>query len=301
MLRAARNGQSAGAQPLNDRTASAQGLGEGTVYSHGTTMGIKDYKNVNTGLWRKSTDDEVNTWNLPAGAEMHPVITSNGKRTQKILKNPSSFLQAKIRLWDDALDSGSRTPFYVVTRASKPQKVISVNMETTDNADGSTTYSLSVGAGSGYAKSTCATSGIPDCGSGSARFVITPNGANSVKVEAYKDTSGYAGTYYWGGYTGGVTIDYRVSTPPSGGDVTGSVTVTPYTKEVTAKEVLQEASYTAETAVDQLYDYYTHATGSAEKETKTVLAQSASVATQNFAFDGMEDFDMDEIFREMEE
>lgn len=221
---------------------------------------------------------------------MHPVITSDGKRTQKILKKPSSFSQAKIRLWDNAQDSGSRTPFYVVTRASKAQKVDSENMEITNNADGSTTYSLSVGAGSGYAKSSCATSGIPDCGSGSARFEITPYGANSIRVKAYKGTSGYAGTYYWGGYTGSVTIDYRVSSPPSGGDVTGSVTVTPYTKEVTEKEVLQEATYTAETTTDQKYDYYTHATGSAETETKTVLAQSAAAATQNFAFAGMEDF-----------
>lgn len=256
--------------------------------------GIKDYKNVNPGLWRKSTDDEVNTWNLPDGAEMHPVITSDGKRTQKILKKPSSFSQAKIRLWDDALDSENRTPFYVVTRASKAQKVDSENMEITENADGSTTYSLSIEAGSGYVKSTCATSGIPDCGSGSARFVITPNGANSVKVAAYKGASGYAGTHYWGGYTGSVTIDYRVSSPPSGGDVTGSVTVTPYTKEVTAKEVLQEASYTAETAVDQKYDYYTHAIGRGESETKTVLVQSTVTPVQNFAFDGMDD--LDEIY-----
>lgn len=270
-------------------------MDEGTVYSHGKAGGIKDYKNVNTGLWRKSTDDEVNTWNLPDGAEMHPVITSDGGRTQKILKKASAFSQAKIRLWDDALDSGNRTPFYVVTRASKPQKVDSENMDVTENANGSTTYSLSISAGSGYHKSTCSTSGIPDCGAGSGRFVITPNGANSIKVAAYKGASGYAGTYYWGGYTGGVTIDYQVSTPPSGGDVTGSVTVTPYTKEVTAKEVLQEATYTAETAVDQKYDYYTHATGSAEKETKAVLAQSATVATQNFAFEGMDDFDFDEM------
>lgn len=197
-------------------------------------------------------------------------------------------------MWDDALDNGNRTPFYVVTRASKPQKVDSENMEVTENANGSTTYTLSVSAGSGYHKSTCSTSGIPDCGAGSGRFVITPNGANSIKVAAYKDASGYAGTYYWGGYTGSVTIDYQVSTPPSGDDVTGSVTVTPYTKEVTAKEVLQEASYTAETAVDQKYDYYTHAIGSGESETKTVLVQSTVTPVQNFAFDGMDD--LDEIY-----
>ena len=43
------------------------------------------------------------------------------------------------------------------------------------------------------------------------------------------------------------------------------------------------------------YDYmgYFASKSAPEKETKVVLAQSGSTATQNFAFEGMEEFDMD--------
>lgn len=210
------------------------------------TEGIKDYKNVNLGAWRAATQNEINTGQLPAGASLRQVITAGGDREQRIL-----------------------------TAASKAEKVtFSGTPDVIENADGSTSYVFSTQA-SGYGKSSCSTSGIPDCGSGSGRFVITPNGANSILVVAYKGDSGQATNKYWSGYVGSATIDYRVSTPPtvSGG---GSVVVTPYTPEKTTK---------------QKYGYYVHIPASAESESKVFLVQEAGSEAQNFAFDGMEDWE----------
>lgn len=139
----------------------------------------------------------------------------------------------------------------------------------TFGSDGSTIYKFSGGSSSGYAKSTCSTSGIPDCGSGSARFVIRPNGANSILVTAYNSSSGYASSQYWSGYASSATISYQVSTPPSGGGGGGTIKVLPYTPETTT---------------EQKYGYFTHIPASAESVTKTFLAQ-IDAAVQNLAFD----------------
>ena len=173
---------------------------------------------------------------------MRQVITAGGDRSQRILKTPSKAEVVTITRGDPSISY---------------------------NADGSTNYIFSGGNGSGYTKSTCSTSGIPDCGSGSARFVIQPNGANSVLVTAYKSSSGYAGSQYWSGYCGSATIDYRVSTAPSGGGGGGTVKVKPYTPETTT---------------EQKYGYYVHVPASADAETKFFLTQSGA-ATQNLAFD----------------
>lgn len=168
----------------------------------------------------------------------------------------------------------------VLTQASAAEVVTVVKGDPsiTYNADGSKNYIFSGGGSDGYVKSTCATSGIPDCGSGSARFVITPNGANSILVTAYQGESGQATSQYWSGYASSATIDYRVSTAPSGSGGGGTLKVKSYTPEKTAT---------------QKYGYYVHVPGSGEEESKVFLVQQASAAVQNFAFDGMEDLDMD--------
>ncbi len=202
---------------------------------------------MNLGTWRAATANEINTGQLPTGASLRQVITAGGSRSQRVLKT-----------------------------ASKPEvvTVVSGDPSITYNADGSKNYIFSGGSGSGYAKSTCSTSGIPDCGSGSARFVIQPNGANSVLITAYKGSSGYAGSQYWSGYCAGATIDYRVSTAPSGGGGGGTIKVKSYTPEATA---------------EQKYGYYVHVPASAEEQTKVFLVQQGSTAAQNFAFDIDED------------
>lgn len=168
----------------------------------------------------------------------------------------------------------------VLTQASAAEVVTVVKGDPsiTYNADGSKNYIFSGGGSDGYVKSTCSTSGIPDCGSGSARFVITPNGANSILVTAYQGKSGQATSQYWSGYAASATIDYRVSTAPSGNGGGGTLKV---------------KSYTPETTATQKYGYYVHVPGSGEEESKVFLVQQASTAVQNFAFEGMEDLDMD--------
>lgn len=250
MLRAARNGQSAGGFALPQRPHGGRPermkVQSTPLFKYRETEGIQDYKNVNLGAWRAATSNEINTGQLPAGASLRQVITAGGDREQRIL-----------------------------TAASKAGKVAySGTPDVIENADGSTSYVFSTQA-SGYGKSSCSTSGIPDCGSGSGRFVITPNGANSIFVTAYNGSSGQAANKYWSGYAGSATIDYRVSTPPtvSGG---GSVVVTPYTPEKTTK---------------QKYGYYVHIPASAESESKVFLVQEAGSEAQNFAFEGMDDWE----------
>lgn len=241
------------------------------------TEGRKDYKNVDPGLWRKSTDDEVNTWNLPDGAEMHPVITSDGGRTQKILK-----------------------------KASEPETVSITGTPTvTENADGSTTYTFTGGSytaswfrqinkaqyedngnmqgasdvikrlvkvkpvdGKKPKNPTKVNYGIRGKYVGSQVLTPNSNGYFLPLVDVYDCTT-------WEQYYEYPEYDYVGYSPSSGSSGNGgTVTVTPSKPEE---------------AADQLYDYYTHATGSAESETKTVLAQSTVTPVQNFAFDGMDD------------
>ena len=274
-------GNQQGRKALNDRTASAQGPGKGTVYSHGKTVGIEDYKNVNPGLWRKSTDDEVNTWNLPDGAEMHPVITSDGNRKQKILKKPS-----------------------------EPETIaITGNPTVTKNADGSTTYTFTGGSYTASRLTTIDKSQYEDNGNSqgasqvirrltafgtSVRKPANPTKATRIygrNVGSQVITPGSYGYFSpssdniydcttWAYYYEAPQYDYVgyfASTGSSGSG--GTVKVTPSKPEET---------------IDQLYDYYTHATGSAESETKTVLAQATVTPVQNFAFDGMDD--LEEIY-----
>lgn len=173
---------------------------------------------------------------------------------------------------------GDRTQT-VLTAASKAE-VVTVTEGTCEivvDDDGSTSYIFDPATVAGYVKSTCATSGIPDCGSGSARFVIKPSGANSILVTAYKSASGQANTQYWSGYAASATIDYRVSTAPTASGGGGTVKVKPYTPEKTTT---------------QKFGYYTHIPASAESQERTFLVQQ-STAVQNFAFDGMEDLDID--------
>ena len=153
--------------------------------------------------------------------------------------------------------------------------VVSGDPSITYNADGSKNYIFSGGSGSGYVKSTCSTSGIPDCGSGSARFVITPNGANSILVVAYQGASGQATTQYWSGYASSATIDYRVSTAPSGSGG-GTIKIKPSVPEKTTT---------------QKFGYYVHVPASAEEQTKVFLVQQGSTAAQNFAFDFEDEYD----------
>lgn len=210
-------------------------------------MGRSDFKNVNLGTWREATDNEINTGHVPDGATLRQVITVGGDKEQTLLTKSSQ---------------------------AEAVTVVQGDPKITYNADGSKNYIFPVA--SGYKKSTCATSGIPDCGSGSARFVIKPNGTNSVLIYAYDGNSGQATHLYWSGYLGEATIDYRVSTGPNG-----------------KGPQIKVKSYTPEETTTQKYGYFTHIPASAEEDTKVFLTQKETTAVQNFAFEGMDDFEFD--------
>lgn len=97
----------------------------------------------------------------------------------------------------------------------------------------------------GYKKSTLKVTGT-DTGSGSAKLVFTPKGET------------------WN---------------------SGVVSVTPYTPEVVRAQKIKQGVLTQATTRDIKYDYYTYIPSAAEESSGTFLAQGASTAVQNFAFD----------------
>lgn len=103
----------------------------------------------------------------------------------------------------------------------------------------------------GYKKSTLSVTGT-DTGSGSAKLVFTPKDKN------------------WS---------------------SGVVTVTPYTPETVRAKKIKQGVLTQAKTRDIKYDYYTYIPSAAKEATGTFLAQGASTAVQNFAFDGMDDID----------
>lgn len=154
----------------------------------------------------------------------------------------------------------------VLSKASTPEVVSSKGATVTkDDTTGQLTFSFP--SGSGYTKSSCSTSGIPDCGSGSAKFVIKPNGANSILVTAYKAGSGEATSQYWSGYVASATISYVVSTGPT-----------------ETERYVKYAPSVKETTYEQEYRWHIYTPSNAEEESKVFLTQG-STATQNFAFE----------------
>lgn len=256
---------------LNDRTAGPR-PGEGTVYSpkkYRETEGIKDYKNVNLGTWRPATDGEINTGQLPTGASLRQVITVGGDREQRILTAPSK--------------AGS------VTHTGNPTIY--------ENADGSTSYTFPAGGpGTMHVKSTAGSTVFEDKDY-STEYTVT------YKVSGYdgslsgivckRDSNGryspvgdptYRTWYY--GYrkstlsvtgvdtgSGSAKITFTPKAPNQGG---GTVVVTPYTPEKTKS---------------QKYGYFVYIPASAEEESRVFLVQEAAQQAQNFAFDGMDDWE----------
>lgn len=225
---------------------------------------------MEAGEFRRATDTEIESGQLPAGASLLRVITVGGDRSQKLLKTASkpedvtvTAGTVNVTFGDDGsttytFGSGSSGGMNVVSRTGNvvhenktywsgytvDYKVSSVTGSKTGvvcyrNASG--TY-LPVGGDTtsrtyyyGYQKSTLTVTGA-DTGSGSAILVFTPNA-------------------------------------PSGGG--GSIKYMPSVREV---------------AEDQKFGYYTYTPGSGEPETRTFLVQGAA-AVQNFAFDGMDDLE----------
>lgn len=224
---------------------------------------------MNLGAWRAATDSEINTGQLPTGASLRQVITVGGDRKQKVLKKASS--------------PGT------VTTTGNPDK--------TENDDGSTTYTFGAGGpGTMHVKSTVGSS-VVESQDYSSPYTVT------YKVSGYdgslsgivckRDANGkyspvgdptYRTWYY--GYrkstlsvtgvdtgAGSAELTFTPKAPSQGG---GTVKITPYKKEETT---------------DQAFGYYIHIPASAESESKVFLVQEAGSEAQNFAFEGMDDWE----------
>lgn len=194
------------------------------------------------------------------------MITAGGDRTQKVLKKAS-------------------TPETVTTTG---------NPVIQGNDDGSKTYTF-LGGGTGSMRVLSRTGNVVHENrdyESAYEVTYTVSSADTVKYQMY--TKGSSGTYYpWAGGT--LYVNYKKSTlavtgvdtgsgsaqlkftPNAPGGDGGSVTVVPSTPEETT---------------DQKFGYFTHIPASAESQERTFLVQQ-STAVQNFAFDGMDDLDID--------
>ena len=288
VLRAALNGQSAGRRkPPQRLNGKRQGPGEDTVYSRcrkrlrntGKPGVEKDINTFKDSEFRKATDQETADEETQ-GYVMGLRPDTGGSTVFNVLTRPASIAQ-KAYLRD--AEDGDTGIIYVKNGAYQKETVTADGAYTVSDVGGGKKYAFSVGASSGYKKSTITLSGHAGVnratGSVTIRF-YTPSGAN-----IFADAGSY-GTVA----ASDMTLVYTVSTPPSGGGG-GSVTVIPSVAPTYSGKTLVPAVLQRETTSEKRYAPWRYVPSSKTEETKTVLAQSGSTAVQNFAFDGMEDID----------
>lgn len=218
-----------------------------------------------------------------------------GQTKIKVQKEPAGIKAAELREFRDG-----DTVYYNVRTAPSKEQTVTYTGSPTVTGDGKKTYSFS-GKSSGLMNvySTAGGSTVENSNySGRYRVSYNVSSASVYGHPVYVKTQ--AGTYvkqsgtFYTNYkkstlvvsgvdtgSGSATIDFT----PIGQTVNaGSVTVTPYTPETVVKRVLQPA----ELIPAELEEI--------EGTTVAVLAQNTVTQVQNFAFDGMEDLDMEEIF-----
>lgn len=187
----------------------------------------------------------------------------------------------------------------ILTQASSAEVVTVVKGDPsiTYNADGSKNYIFS-GGGAMHVKSTAGGTTVEDQDYSSAYTVdykVSGYDGSLSGVVCTRDANGNyspAGdptyrTWYYG---------YRKSTLSVSGADTGSGSASiVFTPKASSQGggTLKVKPYTPEKTATQKYGYYVHVPGSGEEESKVFLVQQASAAVQNFAFEGMEDLDMD--------
>lgn len=243
------------------------------------TGGTKDIDKFTGSEFRKATAEEIADEETQ-GYVMGLRPDTGGSTVFNVLTRPASIAQeAYLR---DAED-GDTGIIYVKNGAYKKEAVTADGNYTVSDVDGGKKYEFSVGASSGYKKSTITLTGHAGVnratGSVTIRF-YTPSGAN-----IFADAGPY-GTVA----ASDMTLVYTVSTPPSGGGG-GSVTVVPSTAPTYSGKTLVPAVLQQATTSEKRYAPWRYVPSSKTEATKTVLAQSGSTAMQNFAFDGMEDID----------
>lgn len=228
---------------------------------------------MNLGTWRAATDNEINTGHVPDGATLRQVITVGGDKEQKVVKK-DSVAEVVTTTGSPTVttnDDGSKT--YTFGAGSPAMQVLSKTGNTVwENKEYSSAFTVDYKVSSfSYGGKVAGTVCILSNG------VWTPveNGDSNVW---YKGISYSKSTLkVTGNDTGGgsAVLKFTPKAPSQGG---GTVKITPSVPEETTT---------------QKYGYFTHIPASAEEDTKVFLTQKETTAVQNFAFEGMDDFEFD--------
>lgn len=234
------------------------------------TAGTEDYKNVEAGELRPATDAEISTGGVPEGASLLRVISNDGDREQTLLtaaskKETVTVTEGTVNITYDAgatvykFGGGSSGGMNVVSRTGN---VVHENSTYYGKYDVVYTVSSYTGTKTGV--------------------VCYWNAGTNRWMPVNSDTS--SRTYYYGYQkstmtvtgvdigSGSATLSFTPNAPSGGG---GTIKYVESVKEATEQ---------------QKYGYFVMLPSSGEKETRTFLVQGG-VSVQNFAFDGMEDFD----------
>ena len=226
---------------------------------------------MNLGAWRAATQNEINTGQLPAGASLRQVITAGGDRKQKVLKKASSPGTVTTTGNPGKTENADGSTTYTFGAGSPAMQVLSRTGNTVwENKEYSTAFTVDYTVSSfSYGRKVAGTvcilkNGVwtPVEGGGSNVWYSGISYAKSTLNVTGNDTG-----------AGSAVLKFTPKVPSQGG---GTVKITPYTKEETT---------------DQAFGYYVHIPASAESERKVFLVQEAGSEAQNFAFDGMEDWE----------
>ena len=275
-----------------------------TAEKYWETRGIKDLNQYTPSKFRASTGDEING-HLPVNATMGRFIHAGGASAIKELTAYASVTDATLVDMEDG-DAGS--PIYVRTTKSSPQSVSYTGSPAIGSSGAATTYQYTGTANSKMNVHTYDGSGntVENNTYGSAYQVdYTVSTAHQVNLTLYyKKSDGtyarYPNTCYYGykkstlavtGTDTGSGGAKLVFTPQQVSWKSGVVSVTPYTPEIVRAQKIKQGVLTQAKTRDLKYDYYTYIPSDAEESSGTFLAQGASTAVQNFAFDGMEGWD----------
>lgn len=274
---------------------------------YGESQGTKDLENYTPSKFRASTGDEING-HLAANATMGRFIHAGGGSTIKELTAYASVTNAELV---DMEDGDAGTPIYVRTSRSYPQSVAYTGSPVIGSSDGATTYKYTGTTGGRMNVHTYlgadGSGGTVENNNYTSAYEVKYTVSTAYQVNLtlyYKKSDGtyaqYPNTCYYGYKKSTLTVTGTdtgsgsaklVFTPRGETWNSGVVTVTPYTPEVVRAKKLKQGVLTQATTRDLKYDYYTYIPSAAEESSGTFLTQSGSTATQNFAFDGMDDIE----------
>ena len=225
---------------------------------------------MNLGTWRAATANEISTGHLPDGATLRQVITVGGDKEQKVVKT-GSVAEVVTTTGNPTVttsDDGSKT--YTFGAGSPAMQVLSQTGNTVwENKEYSTAFTVDYKVSS-YSTSL---SGIVCTRDANGNYSPAGDPTYRTWFSGYKKST----LKVTGNDTGdgSAVLKFTPKAPSQGG---GTVKITPSVPEETTT---------------QKYGWFTHIPASVEEDTKVFLTQKETTAVQNFAFEGMEDFEFD--------